>query len=105
MQVVSGLIGSNLLSQSKKSLKELRVIEKYLMDKLLSASPFNLVCIIIHFMLDKVSTKKSKHVFSFPLLLMDIFVTLMLILHVSNKNLQMPLILYLVCPSVTVALS
>lgn len=45
----------------------------YLINKLLSASPVNLACIIIHCMWDTLSTNNSKRVFNFPLWLTDIF--------------------------------
>ncbi|KAI5657881.1 hypothetical protein M9H77_26674 [Catharanthus roseus] len=69
---VSCLIRTKLVLRSRKILNKLRVIDIYLMDKLLSASPVNLPCIIIHCMPDTVSTNMAHRVFSFPLL-MDIF--------------------------------
>lgn len=72
MRAVSGLLGGNLVSQSWKSLNKLRVIDIYLMDRFLSASPINLACIIMYCMRDTVSTNKSERVLSFLLLLTNI---------------------------------
>ncbi|KAI5652367.1 hypothetical protein M9H77_29554 [Catharanthus roseus] len=63
----------NLVPRSHKSINELMVIDIYLIDKPLSTSSVNLPCIIIHSMRDPVSTNKKHRVFSYPLLLMDIF--------------------------------
>ncbi|KAI5681376.1 hypothetical protein M9H77_02603 [Catharanthus roseus] len=73
MQVISDLIDTNLVPRSCKSLNELRIINIYLLDKLLSSFPVNLLCIIIHFMQDMVSTNRKNRIFSYPLLLTDIF--------------------------------
>lgn len=105
MQARSCLIRSNLVPWSRKSLNESRVIDICFMDKLLSAFPVNLACIIIYYMRDTANTSKSKRVFSFPLLLTDIFIHFHVDLQVSNRKLHMPQISYLACPSFVVDLS
>ncbi|KAI5648418.1 hypothetical protein M9H77_34423 [Catharanthus roseus] len=73
MRTVSNLVGANVVLRPRKSLNELRIIDIYLSDKLLSPSLVNLSCIIIHCMWDTVSTNRKNRVFSFPLLLTDVF--------------------------------
>ncbi|KAI5668919.1 hypothetical protein M9H77_18772 [Catharanthus roseus] len=69
MRDVSNLISTNLAPRSRKSSN--RVIDIYLIDKLLSSFPVNLPCIIIHCIRDTVSSNRKNHIFSFPLLLTD----------------------------------
>ncbi|KAI5657889.1 hypothetical protein M9H77_26682 [Catharanthus roseus] len=72
MRAFSGLIDKNLVPRSHKSINELRIMDIYLLEKILSSSPVNLPCIIIHSIRDLVHTKR-KRVFSYPSLLTDIF--------------------------------
>ncbi|KAI5677891.1 hypothetical protein M9H77_08841 [Catharanthus roseus] len=73
MRATSDLIGTNLIPRSRKSLNELRIMDIYLLDKLLSSSPINFPCITVHSIREMVSTKRKQHFFSYPLLLTDIF--------------------------------
>lgn len=70
--VVSGLTGTNLAPFNLAKAPKLRVVDIYLMDKLLSSFSINLLCIIIYYMWDTVSTNRKNHVFSFLLQLIDI---------------------------------
>lgn len=73
MKAVSILISTNFALRLKKSLNELRVIDIYIMDKMLSIALFSLAYVIIHYMRDTVTTKKANRIFGYPLLLTDIF--------------------------------